>query len=161
MAESYVALAVDSMAAHHVTNLETELRQVETDNSLTANALTDPEAYVKYRAPFDNRSPIIQIYDEGGGPAEGDGSQRTGIFSFRILVVLLYAGEGDFEINEVFVRRYATAMLRTVLKDITLGGTVIHSILMASGHRRDVADNTTIYKYGTGWDVEVNSQIAC
>ena len=62
--ERFIQKAVLKLSAYINSNLPTQLRAVETAQSLTTDSLTDPIAVVQYRAPFDNRSPLVEVFDE-------------------------------------------------------------------------------------------------
>lgn len=118
--EKYVDRAVKQVAAFIRANLPTQLRQVETDQGLTANSLTDPVEVVEARVPFDTRSPLIEVYEESGVYES---------FSERLMVVdcsvvCSFTHDANVAAGELFVRRYMTALLRTMEQDATLGGTV-------------------------------------
>lgn len=159
MAGNYAQKAVAALYDRHVAQLPTELAAVETEQSLAAGALAEPEAYLDHRAIYDNRSPLIQVYDEG--VAEGD--DRAGVWIVPCTVVLSYLGGTNLSANELFVRRYLTALMRVVQKDPTLGSTSITLVDFVNVDAARVEGDRAASRhlYGIGWNVHIYERECC
>tara|TARA_Y100000310_G_C20227408_1_gene598617 strand:- start:26 stop:502 length:477 start_codon:yes stop_codon:yes gene_type:complete len=122
--EKYIDLAVVKLAAFLNTNLATKLRAVETAQSLTTDSLTDPVGVLTHRAPFDNRSPLIEVFDEGWSYID----LKNKLLSIDCTVAVTYIGDANISGGETFMRRYMTAVLDTIMSDPTLGATVVKAV---------------------------------
>lgn len=122
--EAYIDRAVTTVAAHFETYLGTELDQVEADQSLDAGSMTEPERYLDYYAPSDNYgNPLFMAYLDGVMTPDEGGANR--IYDVPVSTALIYHGLGDISADAGFMRRYATAMIRTVVNERdTLDGEV-------------------------------------
>lgn len=151
--EKYIDRAVTQLAARITAQLPTYLRNVETDQGLAVDSLTDPVGVGKARLPFDARSPFVEVFDERWDYES---------FSNRIMVVdctvaIHYVGDADIEATEIFMRRYMTALLRMIEADATLGGTVEAAI--PTDGQSAVArgpDSATHYVYAQGVEVRLH-----
>ena len=153
---AYAEKAVDALHSAYSTNLPTELATVETEAGLSAGDLTEPIEYLKHRAPLDNRSPLVQIYDDGLEAVE----ERNGIWIVPCTVVISYYGTPDLAANEQFVRRYLTALMRTVLRDVTLAGEAhLCEFVGAEAARLEGDQSQPRYLYGLGWEPHIHSTL--
>lgn len=113
--EVLIDKAVTDLAAYVEANLDAELRQVETDQSLTADVLGSWSGIVKAYNPFSfgggDGQPEIQVYDL---TADAE-SQRHDLLSVLCSIDLLWtATTGNPEDAETFGRRWLTALYRCV-----------------------------------------------
>lgn len=129
MAAEFIDKAVTEMAAALGTEtgpsaaLAAALRTVESEvlpTALTSGSLTDPVAVERHRAENDNRSPYIQVFDSPGIEVFDD---AAGGHWWPVTVRLTFIGQPLLEDNEDFVRRYLTAIIRTIRDDSTTGVT--------------------------------------
>ncbi len=116
--EAYIDLAVEKLHAYFSNNINTALRAVELEQSLTPYSLPDPHV-IKHRAPFDNRSPLVQIYENTW--RQKAASEK--LWEVDCTILLSYASGPDLDAGEKLVRRYVTAMTRVLLNS-TLGDNV-------------------------------------
>lgn len=150
--ERYVQKAVLKLSAYINSNLPAQLRAVETAQSLTTDSLTDPIAVVQYRAPFDNRSPLVEVFDESWEFID----HINKLVSVDCTIALSYVGDASIENGEIFMRRYITALLDTLMGDTTLGSTVVAAIPTDGSSAITRGDNaTTRHVYTQGVDVHV------
>ena len=150
--EKYIDKAVLKLATFINTNLPAKLREVETAQSLTTDSLTDPVAVVQHRAPFDNRSPLIEVFDEGWDFID----HINKLISVDCTIALSYVGDASVQNGEIFMRRYMTAVLDTLMADTTLGSTVVAAIPTDGSSAVTRGDNaTTRHVFTQGVDVHV------
>jgi len=150
--EKYVDKAVAKLASFINTNLPTQLRAVESAQSLTADSLSDPVAVLKYRAPFDNRSVLVEVFDEGWLFLD----HLNKLLSVNCTVAVTYLSDADLESGETFMRRYVTALLDCIFSDPTLGSTVVTALPTDGSSAIARGDNaTTRHVYTQGVDVHV------
>lgn len=132
--EKYADKAVVALAAYVRANLPAQLRAVETAQSLTTNSLEDPVEVVERRAPADNRSVLVEVFDQGGEWAD----YRSRIWATDCTIAIGYTGDADAEAGDEYMRRYASAVISLLAGNETLGSTVIEAVLTdygdASGH---------------------------
>lgn len=125
MSRGYEQLAVAGVLAalaDETTGLVAQLRAVETADSLDANTLPDPEAFVAAQVPTDPRSPLVQVYDEA---SENSGSEwRNRIAGVDVTIGVTYNGDADLEAAELVMRRYVRAVRMVFDADPTCGGIV-------------------------------------
>lgn len=122
--EKYADRAVATLATFVEANLPTQLRAVETAQSLTTNSLTDPVAYVKADTPNDGRWPRVLIFAEGGEPV----NHQNDIDEYDITLALEFMSDSDMDAAEIQMLRYMTAMIDTVRSDPRLNSTGIVAI---------------------------------
>lgn len=114
--------AVQSALADETTGFAAQLRAIETDESLDANTLPDPEAIVAAEVPDDPRSPLIQVFF---GARQSSGAEtRNRIAQVEIVVGITYNSDADLEHAADFMDYFAEAVLRTLEADPTCGGAV-------------------------------------
>lgn len=135
---AYVDRAIESLYAQLVAQFETELRTIETEDSLTANSIPDPEQYSKSRVPNWNASPLVQVYDAQWG----DESSRSGIYNTTAAIILGYRSDADLDAGEKIMRQYITAAIRVIDRDPTLGGTVSQATALAGDSGYTEGDNS-------------------
>lgn len=121
----YAKKALDALHAQVSSDIAAALRAVETDESITADSLTDPVEVVKASVPNDNRSPLIQIYWDTMVTVD----QRNGMYDVDCVVEWTWQGGSDLAANELFAQRYLDAIYRSILDDQTLGGLVPQAIV--------------------------------
>ena len=150
----YVEQAVDALYAQINGSIASKCTAVETASSLSAGDLPAPTV-IKYEAENDNRSPLIQIFEDG---FEGD--QRNGVYYVPCRVVFTLKSDADLSAAEVKVRRYIDAIMRSVLADPTLGGLAPQCVFTgASAHMTVGDESTTRHGYELAWTVTVESDI--
>lgn len=137
--------AVDRLHAFVSANFATYLRTVETADGLAAGSLTNPSAYVKARIPGDNRSPLVQIYEEGWEMK----NQRNRLYSVECTIVMSRLGDVRVESNEEFIRRYERAMIETIVDNATLGSTVIAAMVLGGEAAAGIGDASVIRQVKT------------
>lgn len=152
---SYVEQAVDALVAAYEANLPAELALVESESVIDAGSLPQPKEYLSHMAEDDNRSPLIQIYDDPGLEVE---NQRNKLWTVPVTVVLAWSSDADIAAAAVFVRRYVTALMRSVLRDETLGGAATSTSFVGGESAKLEGDrSSTRHLYGLGWAVSVHS----
>lgn len=115
--EVLIDKAVTELAAYIEANLALELRQIEFDQGLAANALGSWSGILKAFNPYTHQGgdgqPEIQVYD-----LQADlSSQRHDLISVQCAVDLVWTGtSGDPEAAETFGRRWLSALIRCVTK---------------------------------------------
>lgn len=142
MAARYIQKAVDSLHATINAGIATQLRAVETSESLTTNALTDPVDVVKARLPMDNRTPLIQVFEETWSHDTKAGQRHSIITTFCNVVLTTLSTDVDLEAAELFMRRYVTAMIETIAADPTLGGSAMSAIITGGDSAAAVGDQS-------------------
>lgn len=111
MALQYEEAAVDAMVKVLAsTQLTASLRAVEADRGQAPRSLPDPVAVVDAFLPNDNRSPLIQVYQDDGEMVD----QREGLYAANLVVALSYSGDTDMVANERLMRRYLSAIINTI-----------------------------------------------
>jgi len=149
-----VQKAVDELHTYVSDNLATELRALEIEESLDVNALEDPERIVKARIPYDNASPLIQIYEEGW---DFD-SQRNSICNVACTIVISVLGDPDLVASEIKLRRYETAVVRTIIGNPTLGAKVTGAIITGGDAGEVFGDDSAIRQVKTlDLDMQIRS----
>ena len=150
--EQYTDLAVLKLAEYVDANLPAKLRAVETAQGLTADSLTDPVEVIKHRVPFDNRSPLVEVYDDGWDFVD----QNNRLLAVDCTVTVSFMGDADIGAGEAFMRRYMTALINTLTADPTLGGSVVSAILTDGSPAISRGDSAaTRYVYAQGVEVHV------
>lgn len=151
--EQYVDKAVVKLKDFIESNLPTQLRAVESAQSLTASSLTDPVEVIGNRAPFDNRSPLVEVYDENWDFID----LNNKIISVDCTVTVSFISDADIGAGELFMRRYVTAVINTIMADPTLGGQVVAAILTDGSPAISRGDNAlTRFVYAQGVEVHVH-----
>ena len=153
MAERFIDKAVEQTATYLTDNLPAKLRAVETELGLTADSLTDPVAVVSHRVPFDNRSPLLEVFEEGWSWT----AQANRMMAVDLTVAISDVSDADIGAGEVFMRRYITALIDTFHADQTLGGTVTAAILTDGSSAVARGDSSASrFVYTQGVEVRVN-----
>lgn len=124
MSAGWIDLAVEAVAAELAAELPAALRAIETANSLSTNSLTDPVAVMRSRVPYDQRSPLVCVYDESSSP-DSAAHQRNRIDVCDLSVYFFYSGTVDTDANEKLRRRYMQAIRNVLRANPTLDGQVI------------------------------------
>lgn len=122
--EKYGDRAVAYLLDFIENNLATQLRAVETAQSLTSNSLTDPIDYKPAWTPLDAAGPIVQVFSSDGGPVD----HRNAVYEYDCTVALVFASDADIEAAQLKARRYMTALIDVVASDRTLGGKVVEAL---------------------------------
>lgn len=147
-----VEKAVNALHTVYSSGLAAQLRAVETESGMAVGSLKDPVKIVKYRAPLDNTSPLLQIYEEGFNFYD----QRHDLVTVDCSIVLSWNGSTDLLANEVFMRRYVDAIMRVIFADYTLGGQAVQAVVTQGEAAKIEGDqSTTRHLYGIGVDVTV------
>ena len=142
MAARYIQKAVDSLHTTIDDGIAAQLRAVETSESLSAGALTDPQDVVKARLPMDNRSPLVQVFEETWAHDIAAGQRHDIITTFCNVVITTLSPDVDLEVAELFMRRYVTAMIETIATDPTLGGSAMSAVVTGGASAAIVGDNS-------------------
>lgn len=82
------------------------LRRVEVDEGLVVGSLTDPVAVEAAELPMDNRSPLVQVFDDDGDMV----AQEEGVYAVTCLVRLSWISDTNVPAAEVWGRKYLTAI---------------------------------------------------
>jgi len=122
--ERYAEKAVVLLGAYVESRLPTEIAAIESEQSLGAGAIEDPVAYVLADVPNDNRSPLVEIYDNGGGFDD----QLNSIFVADCVVAISFASDCDISAGKKRLQRYQTALTNTIRDNPTLSGGVTQCI---------------------------------
>jgi len=117
----YIQKAIDRLHLAYETGLAAQLRDVETQEGIAVDSLTDPVDFLKVFHPNDNRSPLIMIDDVGAAYADAAG-QRNRIMGVDCGVLFSFRAGIDREAGKLFIRRYVTAMVQVIEADPILGG---------------------------------------
>ena len=150
--EKHIDLAVVSLRDFINTNIATYLRAVETAQSMTTDDLTDPVEVISHRAPFDNRSPLVEVFDEGWSFVNA----RQRLIAVDCTVAVSYISDANLSGAEQFMRRYVTAVIDTIRSDSTLSSKVIAAIPTDGSSAMARGDtSTTRYLYTQGVEVHV------
>jgi hypothetical protein len=136
----YSDRAVVGLAAYLRTAIPAALRNVETDLGLTASSMPDPVEVVERRSPADNRSPLVEVFDNGG--SYEDWTSRLWITDCSI--AWSYAGDGDLVAGDTLARRYVTAIIKALEADLTLGGRAVEAVMSGYGGGEYHADTSAI-----------------
>ena len=151
--ERYIDKAVVKLAAYLSANLPAKLRAVETAQSMTANSLTDPVEVLDHRAPYDNRSPLVECFDESWDFVD----LPNKMVSVDCTIALSYLGDANLANGEKFMRRYSTALIECLLADATLGGEVVAAIPTDGSSASARGDSSqTRFIYTQGVDVRLH-----
>lgn len=154
--ERYSEKAVKALYDRIVATFTTQLRAVETAVGLTSGALTDPAAYVRARVPNDNRSPIVQVYEESW---RFDGPDRNCLLAVDCTVLIDFAGSVDLEASELQMRRYITALLQVIESDRALNDSLVSGVYILDGEgSRSIGDKSaTRMIWAQGFLVKVHT----
>lgn len=153
----YVAQAALALKATIATGIVAQLRAVEADMELAANYLPDPVEVIDYPAPHDNRSPLVQVYEDAMRP-EGPAGQSNGEWTVPCSVVWSFTGDADLARSQTIRRGWFDALMRTVLADVQLGGDAVHAIFRDAALVHFEGDkSTTRHHFMVAWDVTVES----
>lgn len=156
MTEYYVSDAVKALGDFYEANLQSQLTAVETASGLSAGDLPAPDAYVQGFIPRHPASPLLMIFDEGFQPVE----QRSGMWLCECTAALAFNGNADIASDMVKLRRYATALLWTVLKNPTLSSGVVGCHFAgAQREGRLLGESATRHTYYLDWDVLVWAEV--
>ena len=124
--EKYEDKAIANLLGWFENNLQTYLTAVETAQSLTAGTLAPPVDYVPGDLGDDPRSPLLLVFCTGSEEYENTRSLHRNSCVAR----LRFTSDADIEAGKLLARRYKTALLDTVYADRTLGGSVVHAIII-------------------------------
>lgn len=125
MARHFLDLAVEAVAAELAAELTSAINTIEASTSLT---ITDPVAVVRARVPYDGRSPLVLVYDEGSR-VEGGAAQRNGLHVVDVTVAVSYLGTADVEASERIARLYIEAIRNIIVANPTFDGQVISAVI--------------------------------
>ena len=156
MAARYIQKAVDALHTTIDGGIAAQLRAVETSESLTSGALTDPQDVVKARLPMDNRSPLVQVFEESWAHDTDAGQRHSMITTFCNVVITTLSQDADLEAAELFMRRYVTAAIETVAADPSLGGSAM-SAIVTGGDSAAVIGDQSASRFAHVLEVEVRT----
>ena len=150
--ERFVELAVAKLTAWLNSNFSTHLGQLETDQGLGTESIPRPKAVTAFRAPFDNRSPLMEVFDEGWEFID----YPNKLLAVDCTVAMTFFGDANLANGELFMRRYVTALIDTILYDSTLNNTVVMAIPTDGSSAVSRGDNAqTRHVYTQGVTVHV------
>lgn len=115
MASEFLDRAVDVVADLLDATLAAKLRLVEIASSIAPDSLTDPIRITRGQTPFNNESPLIQVYDEDWEAI----NQRCNKWDIQVNVVVTYSAAPDLVVGRLFMRRYMAAVKRVFRADPT------------------------------------------
>jgi len=142
----YSSTAINALYTALNSGIAAKLTTVETENSLAAGALPSPIAVLKRYAPYEQRYPRIEIFEENADPDGGSGGQRCGQWRIGCKAVFTYKSDADLDTHEVRFRLYVEALIRVLLGDDTLGGLVISTIVQRVEFRQENTESTTVHQ---------------
>lgn len=151
--EQRIDKAVANLVAWYQTYFAAQLRLVEVAQSLDAGSLPDPEEIIGANVPFDNRSPLVCIYEEHWQ----DVDVRNGVLAVECTIAVSYSSDADLAVGKTLMRRYMTAIANTIKTSGTLGGTVARAILTdgSSDAFRGGDTSQTRHVFGQGVNIHV------
>lgn len=153
----YIEQAVDALYSQINDDLPGKLDDVESDSGLSAGDLPNPVAVLKYQAPGDMRTPLVQVFDLGMSPYGEDG-QRHGVYTVPCRVTLAVGSDANVAAGEVKTRRYVDALMRSVLGDETLGGSALQCWFTGAQASIELNESTpTRHVYDFDFEVTVQS----
>lgn len=146
MTARYINQALDNLHSQIETRIAAKLDAVETDEGLSAGTLRDVVDVLKFEAPGDQRTPLIQVFDIGNRPYREDG-QRHGLYEVVCRVRTQVGNDGDAEAGEVKARRYSDAVKRAILHDATLSGAVLQVLITGEAPSQELNDVTPTFNF--------------
>jgi hypothetical protein len=156
MTARYADSAVSSLATYLAVQLPLQLRAVEVELQLANGSLGSPVDVVTARVPNDMRSPLVKVYDAGGDMV----SHRVPrMMAIDCAVEVSLVGDCNVEALEVKMRRWLTAVYKSLEQSRTLGGLVEQALAKdyGSGLVRG-ADTATRFVSSIGVEVKVHDQ---
>lgn len=150
MGSRYTEKAVDALADRLTNNFATQCRTVETAAGISSGALTNPAAIIKARVHNDNRSPLLQVYEERFDFIQ----QRQDFADISCQIVLTFTGDADLAAGQLKLRRYTTALIECVASDPTLNQQVTAAIVQGGDTAARIGDDSTT-RHALALDVEV------
>lgn len=147
----FIDLAIDALRDHLEADLPQALRDIETEDGLTAGSLTDPVEVMAARAPADHRSILVQCFEEDWDIVD----QRNGVAVVDATVLVLAKGGPDIRVNEKFMRRYMQAVMDVIVGDETLGGKVSSSLVTDGNSEAEFSGAKTRYASMQGVRIEM------
>jgi hypothetical protein len=118
--ERYAERAVEALSAYLEAHLPSYLRSVEEAQALALDSLADPVAYLRGEVHNDNRSPLVEVWTEGGDASD----QPERLWYYDATAVLSFSGDADVIGGQLRARRYLTAIAECLHADRTLDGAV-------------------------------------
>lgn len=122
----FVEQAVERLAAYLEAEVPGQLRIVESETGMDANALEDPLAFVRARIEWDNRVPLVGVFCSGFDP----GDMRQDIWDVECTVALVTRGGPDIVTGTLHHQRYITAVIRALMASPSLGGNVVSAVIV-------------------------------
>jgi hypothetical protein len=116
----YAERAVNATADYLKANLPAHLRSTEAAQGLKAYSIPDPVQVLKTNAPWDTRSPLLEVFCDNFAIEE----QRSQYTACDLTIVLSLVGDADLEKTDAQLYRYSTAITQAVIEDPSLGDTV-------------------------------------
>lgn len=129
----FIERAVEKLAAYLEDEVPGQLRIVESETGMDANALQDPLAVVRAHIRWDNRVPLLGVFCSGFNP----GDQRQDIWDVECTVAVMTRAEPDLETGTTYHHRYITAIIRALIASPSLNGEVISAVI-SQGSTGDV-----------------------
>jgi len=126
--EQFADLAITSLLSYYESNFATQLRAVETAQSLAVNSLDNPYNYVPGKASEDPQPLLLQVFVDGSGDTLPEATGTDKIVTYPCTLHLEYVGDADIEAGQLRMRRYMTALVNTLYGSRTLGGKVVSAI---------------------------------
>lgn len=147
--EKYGDKAIANLLSYYETNLPTYLRAVETAQSLCASSLADPVDYIPAYVPDDTRSPLFQVFTLSGESLD----PRNQLYLYDCVINVGYSSDADIEAGQLFMRRYMTALIDTLVADRTLGGNVVEAVETEQNYAAEKSGGQTRYAISLGVQV--------
>lgn len=133
----WIDRAVNATKTFLEANYPAALRALEVRESLIAGTLEDPAAYVPSAMPYDSRTPLVEIYDEGWKFID----QSNGMCAVAVAVVISYLGDAKVEDGAEQIRKYITALIDLIQGNSRMNLTVGAAILLGGMSEVTQGDN--------------------
>lgn len=148
----YIDRAINGLGSYCEANYPTHLRAIEVELGLASGALTDPVDYVYADVPLDNRTPRVDVFEEGWRHDDN----RNDVIAIDATVVLSFLGDADLEAGKLKRRQYLTAFFRMIRADRTLGGTVNAAFCTDGQPASKKGDSTVLHIFAQGMDLRIH-----
>ncbi len=124
----YAERAVDAAADYLKANLPAFLRSTEAAGGLKEYSLPDPVQVLKTNAPWDTRSPLLEVFCESFTIEE----HRNQLTACDLTIVLSLIGDADIEKTDAQLYRYAAAITGAFIEDPSLGDKVESALIQSA-----------------------------
>lgn len=153
--EEKAVAALVALFSDETVGVVAQLRAIELDLGLDANALPDPEAIEGAALPMDARSPLIQVFEEASEPLAA--GHRHDLADVDCTVGVSFNGDSDVAAGELVARRYLQALRMCLKASPTCLGAVGQAYWTDANRTLDLTyDSTT--RHGRALGVRVRVQ---